>query len=226
MKIGINLVGVSYNDGTTGGRYRNFEDAKDGFFKYVVNPLREQGHEIFFYIFSYDNSKKEEILNTYTPIKKQTFTPQKVNFNQYGGGDKLSNGVKLMSATYCNSLYRLLEEDLDLVISTRFDINFFKNPFEEYEYDFDKCNFLWREPEYLELPIVNDTFIVFPHFMTNNLIEAIMEMEHNPPKGCSVAMHNLYLPMVNQVGEMGVQWLDDDYKNTISNDLYKLTRHD
>jgi hypothetical protein len=62
--------------------------------------------------------------------------------------------------------------------------------------------------------------------MTNNLIEAIMEMEHNPPKGCSVAMHNLYLPMINQVGEMGVQWLDDDYKNTISNDLYKLTRHD
>jgi hypothetical protein len=32
--------------------------------------------------------------------------------------------------------------------------------------------------------------------------------------------------MVNQVGENGVQWLDDDYKNTISNDLYKLTRHD
>ena len=112
MKIGINLVGVSYNDGTTGGRYRNFEDAKDGFFKYVVNPLREQGHEIFFYIFSYDNSKKEEILNTYTPIKKQTFTPQEVNFNQYGGGDKLPNGVKLMSATYCNSLHRLLEEEM------------------------------------------------------------------------------------------------------------------
>jgi hypothetical protein len=48
MKIGINLVGVSYNDGIERGRYRNFEDAKDGFFKYVVNPLKEQGHEIFF----------------------------------------------------------------------------------------------------------------------------------------------------------------------------------
>ena len=51
---------------------------------------------MIYYIFSYDNSKKEEILNTYTPIKKQTFTPQEVNFNQYGGGDKLPNGVKLM----------------------------------------------------------------------------------------------------------------------------------
>ena len=226
MKIGINLVGVSYNDGLSGGRYRNFEDAKDGFFKYVVNPLKQQGHEIFFYIFSYDNSKKEEIANTYLPLKKVIFIPEEVNFNKFGGGHKLPNGVKLMSGTYCNSLVELLEEDLDLVISTRFDINFFKNPFEEYNYDFDKCNFLWREPEYLDLPIINDTFIVFPHFMTNNLIEAIMEMEHNPPKGCNVAMHNLYLPMVNQVGKDGVQWLDDDYKNTISNDLYKLTRNE
>jgi hypothetical protein len=30
--------------------------------------------------------------------------------------------------------------------------------------------------------------------------------------------------MVNQVGEGGVQWLDDYYRNSISNDLYKLTR--
>ena len=59
MKIGINLVGVSYNDGLNGGRYRNFEDAKDNFFKYVINPLKEQGHEVFFYIFSYGSSKKE-----------------------------------------------------------------------------------------------------------------------------------------------------------------------
>ena len=45
MKIGINLVGVSYNDGTA-GRYRNYEDAVDGFMKNVVNPLKEEGHEV------------------------------------------------------------------------------------------------------------------------------------------------------------------------------------
>ena len=83
-----------------------------------------------------------------------------------------------------------------------------------------------REPEYLDLPIINDTFIVFPYSMTQNLIKAILEMEENPPMGCKVAMHNLYLPMVNQVGKENVQWLDDEYKNTISNDLYKLTRHE
>ena len=105
-------------------------------------------------------------------------------------------------------------------------INFFKNPFKEYPYDFTKCNFLWREPEFTHLPIVNDTFIVFPHSMTQNLIDAIIEMEINPPHGVGVAMHNLYLPMVNQVGEDGVQWVCDEFINVINNDLYKLMRHE
>ena len=63
MKIGINLVGVSYNDGKI-GRYRNYEDAIGGFMSNVVNPLKEEGHEIFFYLFTYDSSKKEDIVKT------------------------------------------------------------------------------------------------------------------------------------------------------------------
>ena len=61
MKIGINLVGVSYNDGKI-GRYRNYEDAIDGFMTNVVNPLKEEGHEISFYLFTYDSLKKEDII--------------------------------------------------------------------------------------------------------------------------------------------------------------------
>ena len=57
MRIGINLVGVSYNDGSI-GRYRNYEDALDGFMTNIVNPLKEEGHDIFFYLFTYDSVKK------------------------------------------------------------------------------------------------------------------------------------------------------------------------
>ena len=39
-------------------------------------------------------------------------------------------------------------------------------------------------------------------------------------------MHNWYLPMVNQVGEDNVQWVDDEFKTAIENDLYILTRKD
>jgi hypothetical protein len=221
MKIGINLVGVSYNDGY--GRYRNYEDAIDGFMNNIVNPLKSLGHEITFYLYSYYNKKELEIIESYKP-KKYVFTHP--NLNKLGGGDRLPNGIKVISQSYINSLEQMIDEDLDLIISTRFDINFLKNPFESYPFEFTKFNFLWREPEYTDLPIVNDTFVVFPYSMLNNVINSIKEMEHNPPHGVNVAMHNWYLPMINEVGKDKVQWVCDEFINTINNDLYKLTRHE
>lgn len=220
MKIGINLVGVSYHNGSQ-YRYRNFEDAIDGFTTYITKPLLKQGHDVTFYTFTYSSEKDDAVLKTYNP-KKHKFLS--ANYNGLGGGDRLQNGIKIISQAYMDSLKELLDEDLDLVISTRFDISFIKNPFEEYRYDFTKCNFLWREPEYTNLPIVSDTFIVFPYHMTQNLIDAIYEMETNPPFGVGVAMHNIYLPMVNQVGKDKVQWVCDDFNRSDINNLYKLTR--
>ena len=223
MKIGINLVGVSYNDGTI-GRYRNYEDAIAGFMTNIINPLKDEGHSIQYYIFSYDNIKKTEILNAYQPVIKSEFIHP--TYNTLGGGDKLSNGFKAISAAYINSLQQLKNENLDLVISTRFDINFFKNPLKEYPYDFNKFNFLWREPHLHNLPLVNDTFVVFPYSMLDSVIESIKEMEFNPPQKVNIAMHNWYLPMINQVGEENVQWVCDDFVNAIDNNLYKLMRNE
>ena len=223
MKIGINLVGVSYNDGTI-GRYRNYEDAIAGFMTNIINPLKDEGHSIQYYIFSYDNIKRNEILNAYQPIIKSEFIHP--TYNTLGGGDKLSNGFKAISAAYINSLQQLKNENLDLVISTRFDINFFKNPLKEYPYDFNKFNFLWREPHLHNLPLVNDTFVVFPYSMLDSVIESIKEMEFNPPQKVNIAMHNWYLPMINQVGEENVQWVCDDFVNAIDNNLYKLMRNE
>ena len=55
MKIGINLVGVSYNNAIEGGRLRDYENSIENFYKNVVNPLKENGHDIKFYLFSYSN---------------------------------------------------------------------------------------------------------------------------------------------------------------------------
>lgn len=223
MKIGINLVGVSYNDGTV-GRYRNYEDALEGFMNNVVNPLKEEGHDIKFYLYSYDSIKQNNILEAYQPVQKYNFDHPA--FNGFGGGDKVPNGYKAMSAVYMSSLLQLLNEDLDLVISTRFDINFFKNPFKEYPYDFNKFNFLWREPVLHNLPLVNDTFVVFPYSMLMDVIKSIDEMELNPHQKINIAMHNWYQPLVKLMGEDKVQWVCDDFVNAISNTLYKLMRHE
>ena len=222
MKIGINLVGVSYNNAIEGGRLRDYENSIQNFYKNVVNPLKENGHDIKFYLFSYSNEKQDKIIEDYSPAIKHTFVEP--GYNKLGGGDKVSNGMKIMTVSYLNSLQQLKDEDLDLVISTRYDINFFKNPFEEYNYDFTKCSFLWREPEFMDLPIVNDTFIVFPHSMLESFYNAVIEMETNPPHGVNSGMHNLYLPMVNQVGEDNVVWMDEEFKSAVNNNLYKLER--
>lgn len=220
MKIGINMVGVSYNDGTY-GRYRNFEDAKDGFISNVVTPLVEEGHTVYYYLCTYDSPKREQILSTYTPVIKSEFLD-----TSYIRGRVLTEGMQIMSAIYVRSLNALLGQDLDLIVSTRFDISFEKNPFKTYAYDFTKCNFLWREPEYTELPIVCDTFIVFPHYMTQNLINAIIRKETNPPYGVGHGMHNLYIPMCDEVGKEHVKIVCDEYQRSDKNNLYKLTRHE
>ena len=78
----------------------------------------------------------------------------------------------------------------------------------------------------MELPIVSDTFYVFPHSMTENFIEAIINMETNPPHGVNVAMHNMYLPMCELVGKENVKWVCDEFYSSLINPLYKLTRND
>ena len=70
MKIGINLVGVSYNNAKEGGRLRNYEDAIDNFYKFIVEPFQEKGHEVEFCLYSYENEKQEKIVNDYYPCKK------------------------------------------------------------------------------------------------------------------------------------------------------------
>ncbi len=73
MKIGINLVGVSYNNAKEGGRLRNYEDAIENFHTYIVEPLREKGHEVQFYLYSYENEKQDKIVNDYIPCIKSQF---------------------------------------------------------------------------------------------------------------------------------------------------------
>jgi hypothetical protein len=219
LKIGINLVGVSFDDGSI-YRYRSYKDALDGFNKNIVQSLNYMGHDFQFYLYTYDSVQKENIIKDYSPIRKYKFITKET--------DVLYNSFNLNSIqkiNYVNSLLEMLNEELDLVISTRYDINFFKNPFQEYKFDFNKMNFLWREPEYIDLPIVNDTFVVFPYKMLNNVIRSIVTMEKNPPNGVNVAMHNWYLPMVDEVGIDNVHWLDDEFVKGLPNKLYNLTRH-
>ena len=109
MKIGINLVGVSYNNAKEGGRLRDYENSIQNFYTNVVNPLRQDGHEVQFYLFSYKNEKQDKIVEDYYPTVKHTFVEQQLN--KLGGGDKVGNAMKVMTVSYLNSLQQLYNED-------------------------------------------------------------------------------------------------------------------
>lgn len=216
MKIGINITGVSYEDGSI-YRYRDFEESLPSFNQYIVKPLLEEGHQIFFYIYTYDSPKRMKVLNSYNPIIKAKFIDQNKQI--------LRPLFHVQTHNLVSSLQMMLDEDLDVVIRARFDMLFYKSPFTEYSFKWDKVNFLWKEPEYHHLPLVNDTFFTFPYRKLGDIISTLMNSETSPFDGIKIGMHNIYRSMLQFMSEEDINILDDSYKTLSENTLYKLTRH-
>ena len=217
MKIGISITGVSYEINRKQERYRNYEDAVNEFFEFVINPLKEMGHEVNIYIYTYTSDKKDAILERYNP-KKWEF----IDYDE----QVLIDGLSVQGHNVQKGLEQLVGEDLDIVIRARYDQKFLSNPFEVYDWEWDKVNFLWREESYESLPLVNDTFFSFPYHMLDEMKLALMDAELNPHKGVRIALHNLYQPTIDRVGLENVKLLDGTYMKEAWNKLYKLTRID
>lgn len=198
MKAAINLVGVSYS---TSGRFRNFNDSSEILKKNIETPIKNMGYDIEYFLTSYDNEKKQDIIEFYKPIK---YTFLESHFSKLGGGDKVNiNGKRMliMVHAYLTSLEQLRKQlDIDLVISTRFDISFNLNPFDIFNFYLNKFNFLFRDYIYLDHPFVVDTFYIFPFSMIDDLIKAIHEMIDTPYKGVKIGMLNLHNPLSNVIG--------------------------
>jgi len=223
MKIAINLVGVSYNDT---GRTRNYTDSYDSFINYIVKPLEKEGHEISYYICTYDNDKKNDIIETYKPVK-HTFLDK--NLAKLGGGDVIDFGGRkmlIMIHTYLTSLLELKKEnlDVDIVISTRFDMMWKTNPFKDFNFDFSKFNFLFRDYIYTENPLVCDAFYVLPYKMIESLIEAILELNDNPFNNVKIGLLNLHHPLKTIIGEENINIVCKDFLRSDYNPIYDLKR--
>jgi hypothetical protein len=128
MKIGINLVGIASDvnardsmgyDGMS--KERDWQLGKDYILSKVINCWEE--NDINTYLFSYENYDTNDIVDFYKP-KKYKFRPFEGSHQQL---------------TFLQSLENLIDEDLDLIISTRFDINF-KQSLNKYNIDFSKPN--------------------------------------------------------------------------------------
>jgi hypothetical protein len=119
MKIGINLVGI-YKGGRT-----NYNSTKKSLMNNVINCWDEKPN---IYLTTYSSDEDNDLINFYNPIKYQ--------FLEFDKSSQRKTNIK--------NLEQLKDEDVDFIISTRFDIDFHKK-ISNFNIDYNKINFLFRE---------------------------------------------------------------------------------
>jgi hypothetical protein len=204
MKIGINLVGITYGD----IRNRNWENTKDNLMSNVINCWEH--NEVKIYITTYPNPTIDKLQKFYNPTKL-TLIP-------FEGSDQRT--------TYIKSIKELETEDLDLIISTRFDIHFNK-PISEHNIDFDKFNFFFREANgWWELhKFTNDALFIFNKKYLKDFINSVVEFDTNPYRPANHKdLHPTYRYLIPKIGEENVNFMLKSQHLTHRNPHYKLIR--
>jgi hypothetical protein len=126
--------------------------------------------------------------------------------------------------TYIKSLKQLVNEDLDVIISTRFDI-FFNQNFDELNFDFSKFNFLFKETGWWDnYKFTTDNFYIFPKEYLQNFIECIEELYKTPPRNNCTDMHGMYNFISKKISEDNIHFISDNHMISNVNEFYKLTR--
>lgn len=215
MKIGIALTGISYNDqvvpGTNWGRKRDWKKAVTSICTHVIDPLLAE--HVSIYLYSYDNPEKEMIMQSLNP-KKATWLPS------YEDTD--------MARTFLQGLIQLKDEDLDLIIATRFDILFnmipwYINP----NWNPAKFNFLFREKGWRDYNFTTDTFYVFPYKYLDKMIYGLSSMIVNPPPPKNIGMHNLYTSLLEYISVDEIDFICRDIEHlSHDNPIFTLTREE
>jgi len=210
MKLGINLVGISHL--IHKDRHpvsRTYKSCIENYFKEVFNPLSKK-FDVNVYLTTYFTEENHNIINSYKP--------KKALFLDY----KNSHQIK----TYIHSLDLMLNEELDYIIMTRFDISFIPNKIKELDIKLDKFNFLCKEDNYWEnYNFVNDCFMIFPGKYLSMYKECCIDLINNPPRPGLTDMHGIYKFIHNKIGSDNINFMTGDTKYVSNcNAIYELKR--
>jgi hypothetical protein len=210
MNIGINLAGISLHY-----RNRDWKRTKESITQQIINCW--EPHNVMIYTTTYDSipspNELNELLHSYKP-KKHKFL-----------------GFQDQRLTYKQSLELMLGEELDFIISTRFDI-IFNSPLSSYNIKFDKFNFLFKEGNgYWEKDkFTCDNLFCFPAKYLQATIDSINEFYVNPYRECCSDLHPLYRYIVPKIGEENTHFIFDEIHlsgtGAVGNPYYKLDRYD
>ena len=145
---------------------------------------------------SYKNERADNIIDIYKPVA-QTF------IDIQGSHQVL---------TYIKSMEQLRGQDLDFVISTRFDIHFHRIV-KDINLDYTKFNALFKEKGWWHWwspkKFTTDNFFAFPYSMLEDFISVLYDLYRNPPRRKCTDLHQVFYKMQKKIGE--------DKTNIVSN---------
>jgi hypothetical protein len=202
MKVAINLVGIS-----SGNRNRDWRNQKENIKLNLIDVLSKE-NSVDIYLTTYPNNTIEDLIKFYNP--------KKVNILPYENSDQ--------RLTYISSLEQLLEEDIDVVVSTRFDI-VFKKSYDTFEnIDYSKVNFLFMENGWWEKHnYVCDNFFIFPKKFLKEFITGIRKIYDNPPRLHCTDLHSIYSKLKETMHEELVV-ISPTQQASNDNEFYRLNR--
>jgi hypothetical protein len=200
-KILINLIGLSHHN--VGNGLHTYESCYENLFKNLVNPLKLQGYKVDFYLQTYNTDRENDIKKVYNPIRAEFIPIQ----------DKYK--------TYIQSVSTLKEMDYDFYIVTRFDL-WIGVPI---ELNFNKFNFLFKNPDSWRKNSTTDTFYAFPKEMLEGFVKGIKDYIDNKNKeGYHGFLHLLYNDLKNYINPSRYHYIDEEKSEIAHSKKYTLSR--
>ena len=204
MKIGVSLVGISYDHG------RDFQHCYQSIKENLIDPYAED-NDVSTYITTYNHELIDTLLDLYKPTHSRIY-----DYNYYG-----------QVPSHIGALEMLKSEDLDIIIVTRFDIHF-NQVMKHINVDYTKFNALFREQthgQWAELEFVTDNYFVFPHHMIDDYIAALRSCQSNPPRSHCQDLHGVFLRMQNIIGIDKMHIVSPILENShLNNSFYYVCR--
>jgi len=185
LKVGLNLCGVSY-----GVRGRDWRRDYDNIYNNIIAVTNPK-----IYITTYYNETVDELKDKYKPSKHQ--------FIGFENSD--------LRTTYIKSLELMIDEDIDLIISTRYDI-LFKDSIDTYNIDPNKFNFLFKEKGWWDnhrYTADPQYFCVFHKKFLKPLIESVYDVYKNPHRLDCPDLHPTYSRLEPLIGKDNINFIYD-----------------
>ena len=192
MKIGIVIRGISLGTSNLGNG-TDWKIIKDNIMENFIVPFKER-HQVTVYLTTYPNDELNEV--------KQFYQPKTVQVLPFEGSNQ--------RITLLRSMEQLRGEDLDFILTTRFDVKWFQKV-AHLNFDITKFNFLYKEvePEWTNRRFVSDIMFGFPVRFLEPFIQAIINEHNNPSRTYVTDMHNSYIRMVEQIGVDNIHFIHD-----------------